>query len=210
MRDRLGKELNKTALFQVLSKARVLERTAKWVEPTHQAKREVQSDVTVITKPLSDMYFDLEQRTERTLDRSSTSNTPATKTKTRGKAAADALTTNIHTSSLESDTQPTFHLDARALKVFHTLFYTPSLSATPGEIAWTDFLHAMVSTSFQVEKLYGSVWQFMPTNLNVEREIQFHEPHPSGKLRYVVARRFGRRLNKAYGWEGGMFVRKEE
>ncbi|KAF2729709.1 hypothetical protein EJ04DRAFT_501849 [Polyplosphaeria fusca] len=206
MRDRFGSKLKNTALFQLLSQSRILERTAEWIEP----EQEKQSNVTVITKPLSEMYFDIEQRTERTLDRVSPSYTPTTKTKTRGKAAAEAPAANIQTPSPQLDIQPTFPLDARALKVFRALFYTPSLSATPGEIPWTDFLHAMVSTGFQVEKLYGSVWQFSPTNLDVERGIQFHEPHPSGKLRYVVARRFGRRLNKAYGWEGRMFVMEEE
>lgn len=72
--------------------------------------------------------------------------------------------------------------------------------------SWSDFLHALVSTGFRAEKLYGSVWQFVPTKIDVERSIHFHEPHPGGKMPYWVARRFGRRLNRAYGWESGMFV----
>lgn len=55
-------------------------------------------------------------------------------------------------------------------------------------------------------KLYGSVWQFRPTRLDVERNILFHEPHPQGKLPFKTARRYGRRLNRAYGWVGEMFV----
>ena len=88
--------------------------------------------------------------------------------------------------------------------------FTPSLTATPGEIPWPDFLHAMVSTGFRPEKLYGSVWQLSPAGLDVERAIQFHEPHPSGKIPFLIARRHGRRLNRAYGWEGGMFVLAEK
>jgi hypothetical protein len=64
----------------------------------------------------------------------------------------------------------------------------------------------MGTTAFTVEKLYGSVWQFTPRNLDVERSIQFHEPHPIAKIPFLVARRIGRRLNRAYGWHGQMFA----
>jgi hypothetical protein len=97
-------------------------------------------------------------------------------------------------------------LSKRAFKVFSILFHTPSQSDQPGEIPWSDFLNAMASTGFSPQKLYGSVWQFTPTELDVERSIQFHEPHPQSKIPYRVARRFGRRLQRAYGWHGGMFV----
>jgi hypothetical protein len=52
---------------------------------------------------------------------------------------------------------------------------------------------------FSSMKLYDSVWQFQ---LNVERNIQFHEPHPHGKLPFTTALNFGRRLNRTYGWFG--------
>ena len=80
----------------------------------------------------------------------------------------------------------------------------------PGEVSWTDFLHALVSTGFKPEKLYGSVWQFTPANLDVERSIQFHEPHPSGKIPFRKARQHGRRLFRAYGWRGEMFKLRGE
>lgn len=95
-------------------------------------------------------------------------------------------------------------------KVFRTLFFDPANSTPPGELAWTDFVHALTRTGFAAEKLYGSVWQFRPTGLDVERPIQFHEPHPGAKMPYVTARRHGRRLNRAYGWGLGMFVLKEK
>lgn len=105
-----------------------------------------------------------------------------------------------------------FSVDARALKVFRTLFYTPSTSNTPGEVKWDDFLWAMTCTHFRPEKLHGSAWQFTPNGLDVETPIQFHEPHGSmnGKIPFFVARRHGRRLNRNYGWHGGMFVLKEK
>ncbi|KAG0348767.1 hypothetical protein BG004_004234 [Podila humilis] len=89
--------------------------------------------------------------------------------------------------------------------VFSTLFYQPSPSAQPGEIPWNDFLHAMTSTGFGAEKLYGSVWHFTPSeSLGVDRSIQFHEPHPSNKIPFNIARYIGRRLLRANG-KGEMF-----
>ncbi|QGI63869.1 hypothetical protein CEK26_007820 [Fusarium fujikuroi] len=99
-------------------------------------------------------------------------------------------------------TQPTFAVDAKALKVFRTLFFDPEVTSTPGLIPWNDFLYAMAATGFKIEKLYGSVWQFTPTKLDVERGIHFHEPHPRGKTPFETARRHGRRLTRAYGWRG--------
>lgn len=63
----------------------------------------------------------------------------------------------------------------------------------------------MSSTGFAPQKLYGSIWQFTPVNLDVERSIQFHEPHPEVKIRSTVIRRIDRRLTRAYGWHGDMF-----
>jgi hypothetical protein len=99
-----------------------------------------------------------------------------------------------------------FAVNPRALKVFRSLFYTPSRGGTPGEVTWPDFLHAMVAVGFGPEKLYGSVWQFNPERLKVGNSIQLHEPRPTGKLQYQKAREIGRRLNHAYGWVGSMFV----
>lgn len=79
--------------------------------------------------------------------------------------------------------------------------------------SWLDFLHALVSIGFQAEKLYGSVWQFVPNSkfFGVERRsIHFHEPHPGGKMAFWVARRCGRRLERAFGWGGETFVLKEK
>jgi hypothetical protein len=97
--------------------------------------------------------------------------------------------------------------------VFKTLFFTPSVTSTPGEVAWSDFLYAMVSMGFVPEKLYGSVWQFSPDpdKLDVDRSIQFHEPHGANtKILYRIARRHGRRLNRAYGWDGSSFILEEK
>ncbi|PCH02639.1 Hypothetical protein PENO1_036920 [Penicillium occitanis (nom. inval.)] len=130
---------------------------------------------------------------------------PKTKVKSRGEPTKSANIVEPELNPRIDDAQPLFKVDKRAFKVFSTLFFQPSQSSQPGEIPWNDFLHAMASTAFAVEKLYGSVWQFSPRNSDVERSIQFHEPHPIAKIPFRMARRIGRRLNRAYGWNGDMF-----
>ncbi|KAH8429173.1 uncharacterized protein LDX57_006842 [Aspergillus melleus] len=130
---------------------------------------------------------------------------PKKKHKARGQATVPETPVEERAPTPQVDTQPTFNFDKRSLKVFSTLFFQPSQTAQPGEVAWNDFLHAMSGTAFSVQKLYGSVWQFSPRNLDVERSIQFHEPHTISKIPFQYARRVGRRLNRTYGWHGGMF-----
>ncbi|KAF4841154.1 hypothetical protein CGCSCA4_v009706 [Colletotrichum siamense] len=131
---------------------------------------------------------------------------PKTKLKTKGAVPVAATTPVQDQEQPQAAKRPLFKVDKRALKVFNTLFFNPLTSSSPGEIPWTEFLHAMQSVGFHMEKLYGSAWKFTPTKLDVETSIQFHEPHPSSKLPFVFARRIGRRLNREYGLEGDMFV----
>ncbi|KAK4499316.1 hypothetical protein PRZ48_009829 [Zasmidium cellare] len=209
---RNARELKGTYLRDLLRQPRGLQRTPEWIEPSAGGANKDKT-MEMLTKPLSEVYFDLERRTERTTDKSSVARQAKTKTKTRG-LPAPASTDDAPPAEAAPpvDTQPVFHVDARALKVFRTLFYTPSATSTPGEVKWDDFLWAMTSTSFRLEKLYGSVWQFTPARLDVETPIQFHEPHGSmnGKIPFFLARRHGRRLNRNYGWHGGMFALAEK
>jgi hypothetical protein len=50
------------------------------------------------------------------------------------------------------------------------------------------------------------IFRITPQNLDVERKINFHEPHPEKKVPFRTCRRYGRRLNRAYGWTGDMFI----
>lgn len=137
-----------------------------------------------------------------------------TKPKTRGRAKPNVSgpTIDLQASGPESDGgRVSKKVDRRSLKVFRTLFFAPSASANPGEVPWKDFLHAMHNVGFAIEKLQGSVWQFTPPQPGAEanensRSILFHEPHPYSKIPYWDARRIGRRLLRAYGWTGEMFV----
>ncbi|RMJ15126.1 hypothetical protein BHE90_002696 [Fusarium euwallaceae] len=200
-------ELQGTAVHRFLSKPRMLRRTAEWVEPTAPTKdkKVADPDLDVLNQPLSNVFLD---HSEDKVQGSKVQQ--KVKTKTKGVSSAKRAAAPDAPEPNNSDPQPTFHVDARTLKVFRTLFFNPEVNSTPGSVLWNDFLHAMVATGFQAEKLYGSVWQFSPTKLDVERSIHFHEPHPKGKIPFEVARRHGRRLTRAYGWFGGMFVLKKK
>lgn len=134
---------------------------------------------------------------------------PDSKVKPKTKGTATAPEPEIAALGPPADAlqpeSPTFTVGKRALKVFNTLFYTPTTADQVGEIPWKDFLHAMACVGFSIEKLYGSVWQFTPSKLDVESSISFHEPHPHGKIPFKMARRIGRRLQRTYAWDGGMF-----
>ncbi|OCK75654.1 hypothetical protein K432DRAFT_308042 [Lepidopterella palustris CBS 459.81] len=188
---------------------RQLQRTPDWVEPLQSKEvKAVQSDDLQLVEDVARINLELEERSNRTVARDLPT-VARTKPKTRGvtQTAIDTapLPEELPPGTL-SDKQPTFILKRRAFKVFSTIFHNPLSQDQPGEIPWVDFLYAMVSTGFVPEKLYGSVWQFNPTNLDVERSIHFHEPHPHSKIPFRVARRIGRRLNRAYGWTGARFA----
>ncbi|KAK4124379.1 hypothetical protein N657DRAFT_663457 [Parathielavia appendiculata] len=121
---------------------------------------------------------------------------------TAGEGEAGIASCRHAVTALNIDEQLIFHVDWRALKVFRTLFFQAAVTSNPREVSWHNFLHDMTSTGFRAEKLYGLVWHFQPSRLDVGRSIQFHEPHSGGKIPFRVARRIGRRLARAYGWVG--------
>jgi hypothetical protein len=135
------------------------------------------------------------------------------KTKTRGtdnpieEAAEDVAVQPPDTPPVEA-VQP-FIIDARTHNVFKTLFYTPTSETgdLPKAIKWIEFKRAMGRVGFSVEKLQVSAWQFVPGEAShaAERNVQFHEPHPDGDIPYVMAKRFGRRLGRVYGWNSSLF-----
>jgi len=203
-----GNALDRTVLKQLLSQPCALRRTQEWIDQPQGPKQSTPNqDAESLLKPLSELYFGLEQRTSHTADVSNKQGS-AIKEKTRGTARSQDQAEEISVPVPPSDgleNPRTFRVDAEALTVFRILFHIPSQRSKPGEIAWTDFLHAMVSVGFAPEKLYGSVWHFHPSTSGAERSIHFYEPHPQAKLSYHVARRVGRRLERAYGWVGSMF-----
>ncbi|KAF8860574.1 hypothetical protein BDZ45DRAFT_672478 [Acephala macrosclerotiorum] len=186
---------------------RELQRTPEWVEPTPSNKTstsivERQTEQSqLLYEPFS--FLSIQDQPSKYEPVSQ----PKTKSKTRGTANPGADNSLPDTApTTQHDIQPTFTLGKRAFKTISTLFHNPGQGGQPGEVSWPDFLYAMVAVGFAPQKLYGSIWQFTPNNLDVERSIQFHEPHPYGKIPFRNARRIGRRLNRAYGWTGKMFV----
>lgn len=167
-------------------------------QPKHEA----------VDEPLSSTYLQLRGSPKRQAPIKTQEALPAM----RKPQASNVLTTTGHkaaetdpkaTATLE---RSTFMVDKRSKKTFSALFYTPSPNDTPADTTWTDFVHTMLSIGFVVEKLFGLVWHFAPPESVTGEHIQFHAPHAGDKVRYHVARLFGRRLQRAYGWSENMFV----
>jgi hypothetical protein len=199
----VGKTINASMGEHVpIHRGQPLERTGPWIEPVQKPEKGEIRPFTPLEIPQATYY-------------NPTILVAKTKLKTKGVASKESDSQPSPSAAGEQpDKQPLLKVDKRTLKVFSTVFHIPNTSDQPGEIAWRDFLYAMASTGFAPQKLYGSIWQFTPRNLDVERSIQFHEPHPGVKLPFTWARRIGRRLWRAYGWYGGMFAlddgKKEE
>ena len=209
--------LENTAYKRLLLEHDPIQRTPEWVEPEKKAPQTKKKDVTEEV-PMSKLFFEKDPvpsiSRRQALEMAAAMDEKA-KVKTRGEksqsdaveAAQDEQTTPSEETLIE---KPTFAVDARALKVFRIVFFNPQANITAGEVAWRDFIHAMTSIGFAPQKLLGSAWQFQPLESDAGRSIQFHEPHPKGKLAFVVARRYGRRLTRNFGWSGDMFVLKEK
>jgi hypothetical protein len=128
--------------------------------------------------------------------------------------------TKVKTRSIQPDTPPvaqpqpphnltvvpttTIEINKRTEKVFAALFYDPTQDA-PGEVPWSEFLYAFASIGFGVEKQHGSAWVFTPSEIT-HQPIIFHEPHPHTKIPTFLARRYGARLSRRYGWTRDTFI----
>ncbi|KAH7064346.1 hypothetical protein BKA63DRAFT_586258 [Paraphoma chrysanthemicola] len=189
-----------TLLVQHIIGDRVLHRTPPWVNPKATPRCGTPNGNIADTSILF-FGFDHDVSKQITGNFSKLSVSTKEKKKTRGLLANEGavvkdsvVATNIPSSGRS------VAIDKRALKVFKSLFHSPHSPDQPGEISWPDFLHAMVKAGFGAEKLQGSAWHFTPQNLELDCSIQFHEPHPGNKLPFTWARRYGRRLTRAFGW----------
>ncbi|KAF1979664.1 hypothetical protein BU23DRAFT_548872 [Bimuria novae-zelandiae CBS 107.79] len=132
-----------------------------------------------------------------------------TKVKTRGTTDRQVSNGTSVAEPLNARQEVKIVVDERVDRVFKTLFHSPHSANRPRELSWGDFLHAMVSVGFSVEKLQGSSWHFAAQDGSISRPIQFHEPHPMKNLSFNVARRYGRRLTRAFGCDDDTFTLKE-
>ncbi|KAK5627740.1 hypothetical protein RRF57_003455 [Xylaria bambusicola] len=182
---------------------RSVERTPEWVEPIKCITPSIaDASLNNFVAPFGGLSTEHETN-DVSIDQSKS------KVKTRGIARAtltDVLEVPRPDITEPVEQQPLFKLDQRALKVFNSLFFNPLASSRPGEIPWTEFLRAMHIIGFSAEKLQGSAWRFTPSHVDAKCSIQIHQPHPGSKLPLVTARRIGRRLSKAYGWQGHIFI----
>lgn len=172
-------------------------RTGPYVEPVKKGSAK-ESDAS-LGAPFGGLKID-EQKVAPTA--------PKTKVKTKGVAAPEADSSSSPAPQAPAESEATFQVDKRAIKVFNALFFSNDLAqqSGSGETNWTDFVYAMTQTGFSAEKIYGSVWHFEPSKLDEKKSIQVHEPHPSSKIPFWLARRIGRRLSRTYGWDRSMFV----
>lgn len=196
----------KNVLF---SQGRPLQRTPDWVEPVKPINERALQLATpdVLVQPFGELNMDDTRKVQ-------SSPREKSKIKTRGIAALQPPDAAQGQATEQEDQRAaqTIQVDQRALKVFSTLFHTPSSTSQPGDVPWTEFLHAMRSAGFGMESLQGSAWQFTPRD-DIDsgigpgkRSILFHEPHPTHRIPFWDARRHGRRLARAYGWSGETFV----
>jgi hypothetical protein len=200
----------------LLLQGRQMQRTPDWVEPVKSTTKTTPQLVTpeLLIRPFGRLDFNENKKGDFTKEVFAKEKN---KTKTRAKATSEDLTSpqaQMVEPLGEQSPVRIIKVDQRALKVFSALFHMSSSMSNPGEVPWTELLHAMRSAGFWMEKLYGSVWQFTPRDDNgnggttATRSILLHEPHPHSKVPLWHARRFGRRLARAYGWSGQTFVLK--
>ncbi|KAL8635059.1 MAG: hypothetical protein Q9228_007413, partial [Teloschistes exilis] len=208
MRKITGKDLH-GMLANNLSR-REIRRTADWIEPIEHEDAEHKEVDEVIAKAA---LLELQNRTEKTIGSDEPSEIRSRKIKTRGEASESSIPSESEAPDHQQQEEyhpPTFTVSKRGHKVFTTLYHGPNHTSPPGEIPYSEFLSAMASIGFAIRKLDGSAWVFEPPSSadnGMGRSIIFHEPHPSGKVAYQVARRWGRRLERAYGWTGASYPR---
>ncbi|KAI4615211.1 hypothetical protein J4E83_006937 [Alternaria metachromatica] len=202
------KKIHLEALESLAPSRGQIQRTPDWIEPakpSNKAKKDaaLQEYITPLIPEQQPDPVDLPIRSEKRKTRG-IANDPSTEPV---EVAADLQPV----ASEETNTPPTprFTVGKKTQHTFSTIFFQPSASSHPGEVPWTEFLSAMNTIGFSPEKVYGSVWRFTPREggvITVKQPINFHEPHPEGKLRFEVARNYGRRLTRNYGIDGSSFV----
>lgn len=187
---------------------RSLHRTPDWIKPEKRLPAKTDQGQASLESLLITNFNDGARNTLKL----EISSPLKVKAKTRGVAAAEPGTLNDPNmlekedrERLEAPDNPRFTVGPREYKVFASLFHSPTEDCVPGELPWHEFLRAMTSIGFFARKLHGSAWYFSPPDNS--RSITFHEPHPASKVPFVWVRRFGRRLDRAYGWTKESFSR---
>jgi hypothetical protein len=194
------------AIEQCLIQGGPMQRTPAWLAPDIVKDPTQEPDY----RPFSKSIHDVSLQYTGNFDKLAICDT--VKQKSRSIPGARAMSTALQHHTVDTDqddnTATQIVVDKRTHRVFKSIFHVPSseLGDITRAVKWDEFKRAMVRVGFTAEKLQGYAWQFMPTSsTNAERGIQFHEPHPNSDVPFILARRFGRRLERVYGWSSGMF-----
>ncbi|KAI1325424.1 hypothetical protein F5Y16DRAFT_411449 [Xylariaceae sp. FL0255] len=208
------------AYYRFLSLRDNLQRTPDWVEPVIEKRGEGKNELYQDQKPdlstdqcavfSSNLFHSTGPEASTGTKILAAAASQKQKVKRRGEASPAPAGKGdlLHSAVSPGDGEPTIEVDAKTKKVIDVLFFNQGARDMPGEVAWLAFTHAMSPIGFGARKLYGSVWHFEPTMPHADRSIQFHEPHPHPKIPFLVVRRFGGRLTRAYGWSSSTFVLK--
>ncbi|KAF2000581.1 hypothetical protein P154DRAFT_198572 [Amniculicola lignicola CBS 123094] len=203
IKAKTGKALH-VAIERLLDENGVLQRTPEWVEEAGPSGPELQAS-KYDYEALSQIFHDPSKEITGRFDKLAVNDT-GSKEKTRGTTpeAAPELLPPIGPENTEL---PNFLVSKATHRVFKALFHMKENQCQGStQVKWKDFLSAMAEVGFSAEKLQGSAWEFRSQNSEIwKRSIQFHEPHPEGRLDFWKARLYGRRLFRAYGWYGEMF-----
>ncbi|KAI6087008.1 hypothetical protein F4821DRAFT_278293 [Hypoxylon rubiginosum] len=197
-------------LRKLLPANRTLVRTPDWVEPSKEEEKAAED--SGLADAISHLRIVGFQKSDDSTSHSGSfqrANIGKAKTKTRGASKPELHEPEAEEENGDITNTPVFEVKARVYKVFRNIFYMPTPGTQAGEVNWTDFLHAMHAIGFEPTKLHGSAWSFRPCNDKLDifgQTISIHEPHPSTKLPFWEARRFGRRLTRKYGLTGESFV----
>ncbi|KAF2029899.1 hypothetical protein EK21DRAFT_112380 [Setomelanomma holmii] len=190
---------------RILNQCGNLRRTSPWVNTPRGDESGPAYDHDYI--PLSETFHDSAKDITGNVFRLSV--TLKAKTKTRGSDLAPPnLRLNAQDEPNKIPQRSIYLVDKDSHRVFKTLFYAINDGGLPRNIRWAELVRTFTKLGFSAEKLHGSAWQFTPRKLDLNRGIQFHEPHSDGEVSLPRARRIGRRLSRAYGWDGTMFKRK--
>ncbi|KAL8735790.1 MAG: hypothetical protein Q9166_000654 [cf. Caloplaca sp. 2 TL-2023] len=133
---------------------------------------------------------------------------PELRKKSKTKGQTSLTTEPTQPATVPQDTKqtiPTFSLPNKVYKTMSAFFPTSTQDRTSRKIPWKDFLHAMYSLRFQIQKRHGSEWYFEPS-WNRSAPITIHEPHPSHEMRFDKIRFEANRMARKYSWSNATFV----
>ena len=197
-------------LQRLLNDGGKMRRTIPW------SKRERKQNATQVSvkdvyeyayEPFFSTFHDTSTEITGNFDKSSI--VAKSKGKTRG---APATTEEQDEPNREPSPEPVISCEVgkKAYKAYRAIFHTPGESPAAA-MDWIDVVSALTDVGFSAEQLHVSQWQSNPVanqvvGMNLGPGISLHAPHSGSEVPVELARYYGKRLNRAYGWDGTMFT----